>query len=240
MAEVTRKRKRVSEEIEEKVGGFTSNMDIIRNHSEALENPRLKINNTNQKDMRRVLYAIVEQAMIQNNAINSLMGRLIEQREVTNMVLEKRDSVFTYAEATKKQERKRSLSRKREETVVALIYPNTESESEVTRDEVKKNINPFNLNMGVKRVRKINKGGALMELANVTDYDKLEIEILSNENLRENFTIKKAAKLKPKVIIYDVSGELDDDEIITGIEAQNELPDESELKIEFSMKGRRG
>lgn len=48
--------------------------------------------------------------------------------------------------------------------------------------------------MGVRRVRKINKGGVLMELENKTDYDKLEIELISNENLRENFTIRKAAK----------------------------------------------
>lgn len=80
--------------------------------------------------------------------------------------------MFTYAEVTKKQDRKRCLSRKREETVVALIYPNNETESEVTRDEVRKNINPVNVGMGVKRVRKINKGGVLMELASNTDYEK--------------------------------------------------------------------
>lgn len=33
-----------------------------------------------------------------------------------------------------------------------------------------------------------------MELENKTGYDKLEIEIISDEKLRENFTLRKAAK----------------------------------------------
>lgn len=70
--------------------------------------------------MNRLLYAIVEQSMIQNNAINSLMGRLIEQREMTNMILEKRDNAFTYVDVSTKQERKRSLSRKREENCCSI------------------------------------------------------------------------------------------------------------------------
>lgn len=219
-------------------------MDIIRNHLEALiniiANPSLKINNTNQKEMRRVLYAIVEQAMVQNNAMNSIMGRLLEQREITNMILEQRGSKPTYSESTKREDRKRSLSSKREDTVVALISPNNESESENTRYDVKRIINPVNLGMGVKRVKKINKGGILLELDSNVVYDKLEVEILTNENLRENFTIKKATKLKPKIIICGVHEELDADEIVTSLAAQNDLPEDTEFKIEFTMKGKRG
>lgn len=69
-------------------------MDVIRKHSDALlniiANPSLRISITNQKEIRRVLYAIVDQAMIQTNAISTLMGRLMEQREITNSVLEKK------------------------------------------------------------------------------------------------------------------------------------------------------
>lgn len=242
--ELSKKRKQVSEEVEDEVGEFTSSMDSIRNHSEALiniiANPSLKINNTNQKELCRIIYAIIEQAMVQNNAINFIMGRLLEQREITKMVLEQRESRSTYAEVAKREVRKRSLSCKREDTVIALIYPNNESESENTREEVKRNINLVNLGMGIKRVKKINKGGILMELDNNVDYDKLEVEILTNENLRENYTIKKTTKLKPKIIVYDVHDELDDDEIVTSIAAQNDLPMDTEIKIEFSMKGKRG
>lgn len=138
--------------------------------------------------------------MIQNNAVTSLLGRLVEEREqlnpITNMLLEKRDTLFTYADVAKKQERKRSLSRKTEDTIVALIYPNVESESENTKLEVKLNINAINLGLGIKHVRKINKGGILMEVSNEADYEKLQLELNNNDNLKENYTIRKGAKLK--------------------------------------------
>lgn len=79
-----------------------------------------------------------------------------------------------------------------------------------------------------------------MELENKTDYDKLEIEIMSNENLRESYTVKKAAKQKPKIVLYDVSEELDETDIINRLVSQNELPEDSEFKVEFTMKGKRG
>lgn len=110
-------------------------------------------------------------------------------RGKSNSMLEKKKGeVFTYAEVTKQKERKLSWSRKRDESKVALIYPNTEVESEVTRDVVKSYITPVSLAMGVRRMRKINKEGLLMELENKTDYDKLEIEIMSNKNLRESYS----------------------------------------------------
>lgn len=234
------KKRKLSEEIEEEVGDFTSSMDCIRTHTEALiniiANP-VKINNTNQKELRRIIYAIMGQAMLQSNAINSLLGRLLEQRDITNTLMGKKDKPFTNAEATRKPERKRSLSRKREESVVALIYPKVEVESEITRYDVKRNVNPINLCMGVKRVKKISKGGVLMELTNDTDYNKLTMEIDSNDNLRENYIIKKAKKkIKPKVIIYDLEEELEDDEIVTCLEAQNELLRDAKCKIEFTIK----
>lgn len=204
----SRKRNRASEEVEEEVGDFNSCMTNIRTQAEELinniANPSIKINKTNQKEMRRVLMGIVEQTTIQSNAINYLIGRLTEQREITNMLVEKRDSVFTCADTAKKQERKRSISRKRGDTVVALIYPNVETESEITKDEVK-NINPINLGLGIKRVKKSRKGGVLMEVTSQADFDKLQLEVNSNENLRENYTISKGTKLKPKIIIYDVN-----------------------------------
>lgn len=78
--------------------------------------------------------------------------------------------------------RKRSSSRNRGESVVALVYPKSETDREITKDMVKKNINPVELHAGIKRVKKISKGGVLMELDSQKDFEKLEIEINSNEN----------------------------------------------------------
>lgn len=48
--------------------------------------------------------------------------------------------------------------------MVALIYPNADVESEIRRETVKQSIDPVNLGVGVKRVKKISKGGVLMEV----------------------------------------------------------------------------
>lgn len=173
-------------------------MEVIKTHAEALlnimANPSLRVSKENQKEFRRVLTAITDQAQIQNNAINTLVGRLMEQRDITNNILNRKETVKSYEEVTKQKERQRSRSRKRNESIVALIYPNTEGEIELTREAIKNNINPVNLGLGIRKVRKINKGGVIMELEHKTDFDKLEIELLSNDILRENFLIRKGTK----------------------------------------------
>lgn len=121
--------------------------------------PSTKINSTNQEKIRNIVMDIMEQAIIQSNAINALIGRVMENRDLVNMLSEKKDEAFSYADAVKKERgRKRSISRKRDDCVVALIYPKIESDSEMTKEVVKQSINPVNLGVGVKRVKKISKG----------------------------------------------------------------------------------
>lgn len=44
-----------------------------------------------------------------------------------------------------------------------------------------------------------------MEVNFEVEFEKWHIEINSNENIKDNFVIRKAEKLKIKVIIYNVS-----------------------------------
>lgn len=143
-------------------------------------------------------------------------------------------------EVLKKQVRKRSVSRKRDDSLAALIYPNIETESINTKTDVKNKIDPTNLGLGIKRVRNINKGGILLEVANQADFDKLQVEINKNEKLKENYTIRKGSKLRPRLIIYDVNPDLTDEEIVNEINSQNDLQEISDCKIEFKLKGRKG
>lgn len=85
---------------------------------------------------------------------------------------------------------------KKEDTVVALIYPNQEFESDVTKDIVMKSTNLVDLKIGVKRVKQINKGGVLIEVISMKD-QKLELKVNTNENLKENFTISRGEKFTP-------------------------------------------
>lgn len=88
--------------------------------------------------------------------------------------------------------------------------------------------------------KKIDKRSKLMELNNAKDYEKLENELATNGNLKENYTIKKGEKLKPKIIIYGMQQDLTNDEIINCIRLQNDIPEETYLKFEFKMNTQNG
>lgn len=62
----------------------------------------------------------------------------------------------------------------------------------------------------------------------------------ANEEMSEKFTIKKAGKLRPKIIIYDVKDSMEDEEILGAIEKQNEVLKDSKPKMEYKMKTQRG
>lgn len=46
--------------------------------------------------------------------------------------------------------------------------------------------------------------------------------------------------MRPRLIIYDVNPDLTDEEIVNGINSQNDLQEISDSKIEFKLKGKKG
>lgn len=86
---------------------------------------------------------------------------------------------------------------------------------------IKKNINPAKIEVGVRRVKKLNKGVLLMELNSDPEFEKLKYELITNENLKENYTTRKAEKINPKIIIYNLSEFIPDDELKLCIISQN-------------------
>lgn len=91
------------------------------------------------------------------------------------------------------------------------------------------NVNPVGLQMGIKN---INEDGILMELSSENYYEKYETEVITNENLKKIYC-KESLEKRPKIITYGVNQELSDEEIGGCIEAQNEVPEESEVKVGF-------
>lgn len=175
MAE-SKKRKKLSDEISDEIGDFEGCIGRMRSTELQLNNfiasSSLKLNNTNQDKIRKLNADIMEQALIQNNnAIHCLLGRLVESREMAATRTDKREDVFSYAEITKKPPTKssitsRSSSRKRGDTAVALVYPTDGSDSEMTKNIIKHSINPVHLELGIRKLKKISKGGILMEMDN--------------------------------------------------------------------------
>lgn len=127
----SRKRKRMSDELSEKIGDFEGCLGRMQNIELQLNNfiasSSVKMNKMNQDEVRRFVADLIEQSILQNNAIHCLLGRLVEAEEVMTTQPEKRDEVFPYADAAKKPVskptlRSRSSSRKRGDKIVALVY----------------------------------------------------------------------------------------------------------------------
>lgn len=110
---------------------------------------------------------------------------MIEQRSIIrNLTARKEEG--TYAHVFKKSvERKRSLSRKREESHLALIYPSKEEKGIDSSSVIKENIKPVELGIGIKRFQKVRKGGVLIEVTAKEELQKIELELNSNSNLKE-------------------------------------------------------
>lgn len=61
-------------------------------------------------------------------------------------------------------------------------------------------INSVNLQVGIRRIKKISKGGILLEVSQESDIAILEVEVNSNKALKEKYRIKKGEKMRP--ILY--------------------------------------
>lgn len=152
----------MSDEISDEIGDFEGCIGRMRNTefqlNKFIASSSVKLNNTNQDKIRKPVPEIMEQFLMQNNAIHCLLGRLVESREMANTRTEKRDEVFSYAEITKKSStkpsiRNRSSSRKRGYTAVALIYPTDGNDSETTKNIIKHNINPVHLELVIRKLK---------------------------------------------------------------------------------------
>lgn len=110
-----------------------------------------KIRESNKKIIRALISDVVREA----TQLGSTVDVLVEQQStIRNLTARKEEG--TYAQVVKKTvERKRSLSRKREESHVALIYPSKEDEGIDSSSFIKESINPIELAIGIKRFQTV-------------------------------------------------------------------------------------
>lgn len=118
-----------------------------------------------------------------------------------------------------------------------ILYPkNEEQKSEVTREALK-SLDPVKEQLRVKNVRPVGKGGVLIEAAD----DSTLMKLRNAEKFKELGIRVETPKLRgPKVIIYDVPRESDNDTFVNKMLGQN-FPDEAEdLKAEVTVRARTG
>lgn len=92
------------------------------------------------------------------------------------------------------------------------------------------------MKIGVRKVKKISKGNILLEVNSKEDVEKTNLEINTNEKLRELYIVKKGYKLIYKLILYNVINDIETESLIESIKTQNDLSDEAFVEVEFKMK----
>lgn len=149
-----------------------------------------------------------------------------------------RESKRTYAE-TVKRERSRSFSRTKSKEHVLLIYPKDENaQSEHTEKEIINKLNPTKLKIGVKRMKRINKGGVLIQTSTEHEMEKLKIELVDSK-LDTDFTIASPKKFNPSIIVFDVEDSYKGEELAEVIAAQNDGLEVSDLDVKFPIRSRK-
>ncbi|GBL97999.1 hypothetical protein AVEN_126892-1 [Araneus ventricosus] len=89
-------------------------------------------------------------------------------------------------------------------------------------------------------LRKVNKGGVLIECGTEEEINKLKEEVATNPNLKDQVEFRSLVKVKPKIIIYGVEDDLNTEVGLNTLREQNEELKESELKHKYLMKTNRG
>ncbi|GBN28236.1 Putative protein in type-1 retrotransposable element R1DM [Araneus ventricosus] len=194
-----------------------------------------KASSTKQTEIRQPLMEIMKIVVQQQVMIGHLMGRLSTESK-------ERPPSYAQMVATpsippsKKRDRSRSRARKLHNI---MIYPKTEgATSDQTRKKIQYRIIPSNINVKVNSVKNIGKGGIIINSPTSEDIEKLLAEFQQIEEIRDGFQAFKPKLKDPSIIIFNVTEDLTNEEIIKGLKSQNEELAEAALTVRTSFKGR--
>jgi hypothetical protein len=215
--------KTIKAELEQRAKDFKN---IIHNQSELIIELKLKINC--DLDQR------FERHCIEIENIN-------KQLSVINNKISANNNIKTYSSAL--QSNSISFNNKNENLVV--IKPKNETMPAMQTTRVVRQIaEKHKLNTGVKNIKSIAKGGIIINCINKIESIKL-INKINEES--QDLTASVAKKRWPKIAIYGVNGDIQENELINEILAKNQLIadyfegksiDErnTELKMKFKLR----
>lgn len=174
---------------------------IIKNENELLKKLNVELKNVNK---------------LQEYKINELEREIKTTKENNNQDIAKE----TYSSKVKKNN----------EAVVIIKPINTEQNSIITKEEVKKNLNPVAMKIGITSVRNISEGGVVIGCGSKTERDQVQVEL--NKKISQEYRVElpKKKNLKLKILQADIQG-MDEREIETKIKEQNNLTPDSIFKI---------
>lgn len=140
--------------------------------------------------------------------------------------------------------RDRSVSRSRSRTRaknkhIVTVYPKKEGEdSESVKQKLQENINPVDLKVGISNLRKIQKGGVLVETEREEDVETLIKEIESNKKLKGVLECQRPKKRSPEIIVFSVDEKVEEEELLEAFRKQ--FDSDLEISVRTKFKSREG
>jgi len=181
--------------------------DPLRGAMEKLKTVSMVSGNL-RKDLKK---AIVE-AMAEITACfktlkdeNECLKGIISDYKVREVTYPDTAHKTTYAEKAQQNTQKFPTIKKPEPTFKMIITPKCQDIDPVK--VVKNNLNPVTLGVGVKCLRKLHSGAALIET-----YSQRELQVISreiNQKCNENVDTKVYNKVNPRLIVFNLPEEVD-------------------------------
>lgn len=110
---------------------------------------------------------------------------------------------------------------------VVLVVPKEKQNSDITRAEMKERIDPKSI--PIENIRSGAKGTIVLEGKNTEDVNK--IKEYAKEKMGEKYDVKVTELKRPKIVISGMGEDLDKDEIIKCLRAQNNYLENAHLLV---------
>ena len=162
----------------------------------------------------------------------SLNQRQQPERGVRHVLPPEGRRMKLYADAVKTQEEKRfriTLKAKDETTTLEQI-----------KQQLKMNINPMDIRVGIKAVKTIREKGIIVETGSEEERNTLSSEIVNK--LGERLEVIQHKLRKPRLIIYNVPNEITTENVVAIIKTQNPelLSNGEDIEAKYMFKNRKG
>lgn len=121
-----------------------------------------------------------------------------------------------------------------------IIKPRRDQDSEHTKKDLISNINPTELNIGVKKLRQTASGAITVNCCTREDVQKLKIEV--EKKLKDKYKIEETKLRNPRIKIVGFQGDMAEKDIEISIRKQNAtlFIDGDTLKVTFIRKYKDG
>lgn len=152
--------------------------------------------------------AVLEEQLKENQIMNK------------NLLKEIKDIKFTQEGINKNKEPKKTRNKNQhniKQSHCIIIKPKNKKTSEETFKDLKKTIDPHKIKIRIERIKTITDGGLIINTPTAEEAKILDTEITKRKILKNNYNITTPKKRKPQLILFNVSNELSEEEIISGI-----------------------